>query len=121
MACRNNRRPRRTRPFVSQRLDKLAFLQNPILTPSEILSSAHVSDDIPPEMLATMPIEDARVLEEGRRAGCCLVHVYWPTGQSALMFCPPGRDIPEPNMVVQAYERHVARSLGRSAGLKGGA
>lgn len=109
MTRRKKNPPKTASPFVTQLLGDLISLKTPILTTSEILNSAYVSDKIPPGILAALSTQDALMVEEGQRAGCQLVHVYWPTGESALMFCSPGSNMPDPNMVVQAYQRGIAQ------------
>ena len=118
MAHHKKKPSRSASSCVAQLANTLASLQAPLLGPNEILSSAYVSDNIPGHVLEQMSEDDARMVEAGRSAGSHLVHVYWRTGQSALMFCPPGCNMPAPHMVVQAYERTAPQSLGKPNGAR---
>lgn len=101
------------RDAASAFVSKLARLQAPIPGREEILATAYVSDNIPEHMFAALRDKDIRVIDAARRDGWRLVRVYWETGQSALLLCPPGSNMPEPHMVIKAYEAHSSSGVGR--------
>jgi len=119
MTPRKKKHKKPASTYVTHLVNTLASLKAPLPCPTEILRTARVSDNVPEHLLAHMTEEDACMVEAGRQAGCHLVHVYWHTGQSALMFCSPGNNMPPPHLVVQAYERNVAQSMNKRHGAQG--
>lgn len=101
--------PRQMSPFVAELVGKLPPPAAPIPTPAQILTGAYVSDNIPQEILDALPPEDVSLVQAAQSRGHRLVRVYWVTGQCALLLCPVGSDMPEPQMVLQAYERIEAQ------------
>lgn len=72
-------------------------------TYADILANTLVSDK--PEIMQIeqlSPANQAHVIS-GRREGLHLVSVRWLSGQSALMFCEPGCNMPSPEKVIAAY------------------
>jgi hypothetical protein len=96
-------------------VSKLARLKTPIPSRQEILGTCYVSDNISKQMLEGLRKEHLEVIDAARRDGWKPVRVYWESGQSAILLCPPGSDMPEPQLVVQAYEAHPSSGMGNPA------
>lgn len=84
----------------------------------EILDSACVSDDLTPINLSTLPRQVKHQVDMSRAMGLRVVLVHWQTGQCAILPCPPGSDMPEPEMVINAYHLSTAQ---RQPSINGGA
>ena len=76
-------------------------------TDAQILSTARVSDEVPRSILAELTEQQLAEAAVGRLQGGKLVHVYWPSGECALMFCAPGSDMPPPVNVIKGYRQNI--------------
>ena len=83
-----------------------------------ILEQARVSDPLTPEQLKAFPAELRKLAKACRSEGRDVVRVTWPSGQLAVIPCPPGSIWPDPNDVVRAYDLCTQlRSTGKKWGL----
>ena len=75
----------------------------PYTRQADILADALINDT--PEVMGVdqlSPSVQAQIIA-GRLNGYHPVSVRWPTGEFALMFCEPGRNMPQPARILEAY------------------
>lgn len=75
----------------------------------EILASACVSDDLTSINPSSLPEQVKHQIDMSRAMGLRVVLVHWATGQQAILPCPLGSDMPEPEMVIKAYHFSTAQ------------
>jgi hypothetical protein len=73
------------------------------LTSCQILATVRFSDDLAGINANALPSQVKYQIASSKLQGQHVVMAYWETGQYAILPCPPGCDMPAPEMVIAAY------------------
>lgn len=75
----------------------------PYTRQADILANAILSDSPKVMGIDQLAPEIKAKFITGRIMGFHPISVRWPTGEFALMFCEPGKNVPHPQKILEAY------------------